>query len=160
VKEKISTPFKYVGEVSRSCLVPLKDIQPESLQQMSQEALNSYATFRNFKEKKQNNAIQALSLMGAYTISNCNGKWNRTRWLEQWGVIKKQAQVILQKGSRNTSKATMETGYQVLFNMLEAGVKTRKDLLEYRKKLKNVDKTQGRVTHTFQMPTSRPTHFS
>lgn len=152
MKERTVAPFKYTDGVRDCCLLPAGEIKPGTIQNMSKQALERNAHFKKLNAEKQGKAIQVLSVLGVYTASSCEGRWNRTRWGIEWENVSVEAESILTVGIENTTESIMRTGFRVLFHMLEIGVTTKKDLSRQYRINNNTNNTTGRVSHTRQSP--------
>jgi len=125
--ERITVPFKYIGDVGKCSLMPVGE-ELTSLQQFSKAALETIPRFRKLTAVNQDICLQTLSVLGAYTISICDGKWNSSRWYETWEKLNSDAIVVINAGTRVSSEATIKNGFMNLFQMLECGARTRQEL--------------------------------
>jgi hypothetical protein len=128
--ERMKPPFKYIGNMGEYSLVPVsKELNP--MQRLSSEALKENGFLKTLPLEKQEIALQTLSVLGNYTLSICQGRWNSYRWRDAWRELMKQAKPLINYAIAATGRPTIETGYENLFQMLDTGVETMEDLRRY-----------------------------
>lgn len=151
MSERIRVPIKYVGEVGENSFILNTDTLPGTIEVLSREALDRIKFFNSCSQDKQAVAIKALSILGLYTISLCEGKWNSSRWAEVWEDLNFQAQPIIDLGSRETTELTIRQGFKNLFQMLETGANSM-EALSNKKRLnkQEISSSSGKVSHTRQ----------
>jgi hypothetical protein len=129
MSEKVSIPFRHIGDVGECSLMPIgEELTP--LQEASKAVLETIPYFRTLPAAKQEIAFQALSVLGAYAISTCDGKWSSSRGYDIWHKLNLDAIVVVNLGIRAANEITMESGFMKLFKMLECGANTIEGLKE------------------------------
>ena len=113
-----------MGEYS---LTPVgKELNP--MQKLSSEALKENGFLKTLPPENQEIVLQTLSILGTYTITICDGKWNSYRWRDAWKDLMKVTKPLINSAISITGRPTIESGYENLFQMLDTGVETMEDL--------------------------------
>ncbi len=129
MSERVSIPFRYIGGAGECSLMPIgEELTP--LQEASKAVLETIPYFRTLPAAKQEITFQALSVLGAYAISTCDGKWSSSRGYDIWHKLNLDAIVVINLGIQAANEITMESGFMKLFKMLECGTNTIEGLKE------------------------------